>query len=99
MDKHDLQQIRRVSNALRKYAPHIGEQELSDILCDFGAGLRQPLPSATPYLGEEIVRLLYNLVWYEGYTVAQILDPAAASQAATAQRQLRCNPAFGNNDA
>ena len=76
MDKHDLQQIRRVSNALRKYAPHIGEQELNDILCDFGAGLRQPLPSATPYLGEERIRLIYNLVWCEGYTVAQILDNA-----------------------
>ena len=36
MNKHDLQQIRRVSNTLRKYAPHIGEQELTDILCDFG---------------------------------------------------------------
>ena len=87
MDKHDMQQIRRVSNALRKYAPHIGEQELSDILCDFGAGLRQPLPSATPYLGEERIRLMYRLVWEEGYTVAQILDNAFG------------NPAFGNSDA
>ena len=92
MDKYDLQQIRRVSNALRTYAPHIGEQELSDILCDFGAGLRQPLPSATPYLGEEIVRLLYNLVWYEGYTVAQILDPTAVA----ASQQAYGKPACGN---
>lgn len=71
MDKHDLQQVRRVSNALRTYAPHIGEQELSDILCDFAS--HGTLFRKIPYLGEERVRLLYNLVWYEGYTVAQIL--------------------------
>ena len=86
MDKHDLQQVRRVADALRKYAPHIGEQELSDILCDFGS--HGTLPTATqPYLSEKQIRLIYNLVWYEGYTVAQILDPEAAFG----------NNAFGNN--
>ena len=79
MYKYDLQQIRRVSNALRKYAPHIGEQELSDILCDFGA--HGTLYRRIPYLGEGRIRLIYNLVWNEGYTVAQILDPACGSNA------------------
>ena len=77
MDKHDMQQIRRVSNALRTYAPHIGEQELSDILCDFGA--HGTLFRRIPYLSEKRIRLIYRLVWEEGYTVAQILDPELAT--------------------
>ena len=92
MDKHDLQQVRRVSNALRTYAPHIGEQELTDILCDFAS--HGTLFRKIPYLGEERIRLIYKLVWDEGYTVAQILDPAAASQ-----QSCGSFAASGNSDA